>query len=68
MKRPAVAASDKEWYDYAYGRKNVHGIQKEWCYHRFGCKRWFLVIRDTSDNRVIETLQPQDDKEKEWAI
>lgn len=68
MKRPAVDASEKEWYEYAYGRKNVHGIQKEWCYHRFGCKRWFLVIRDTSDNRVFETLLPEDDKEKEWAI
>ncbi len=68
MKRPAVDASDKEWYDYAYGRKNVNGIQKEWCYHRLGCKRWFLVIRDTSDNRVIETFLPEDDREKEWAI
>lgn len=68
MKRPPVNASDREWYDYAYGRKNVRGIQKEWCYHRFGCKRWFLLIRDTSDNRVLDTLLPEDDKEKEWAI
>ncbi len=68
MKRPAADASDTEWYNYAYGRKNVYGIQKEWCYHRFGCKRWFLVLRDTRDNRLMETFLPEDDKEKEWAI
>jgi sarcosine oxidase subunit delta len=68
QRRPAVNASDKDWYDYAYGRKNIHGIQKEWCYHKFGCKRWFLAVRDTGDNRVLETFLPEDDKEKEWAI
>jgi heterotetrameric sarcosine oxidase delta subunit len=66
LRRPPVNASDQEWYNYAYGRKNIHGIQKEWCYHRFGCKRWFLVRRNTSDNTVLETFLPEDDREKEW--
>ena len=68
LKRPAVDASDMEWYNYAYGRRNVHGVQKEWCYHRFGCKRWFLLVRDTGNNTAKEAFLPEDDKEKEWKI
>jgi len=68
VRRPTVNASDAEWYNYVYGRKNIHGVQKEWCYHRFGCKCWFLVVRDTSNNNVLETFLPEDDKEKEWKI
>jgi sarcosine oxidase subunit delta len=68
LKRPSADASDSDWYNYVYGRKNVHGVQKEWCYHRFGCKHWFLVIRDTSNNNVLETFLPADDKVKEWKI
>ena len=66
MKRPRVDDSDLDWYNYVYGKKNPHGVQKEWCYHRLACKRWFLVRRDTSDNTVLETFLPEDDKEKEW--
>jgi heterotetrameric sarcosine oxidase delta subunit len=68
LRRPSADASDLDWYKYAYGKKNVHGVAKEWCYHRFGCKRWFLVVRDTSNNNVAETFLPEDDKEKEWKI
>jgi len=68
LRRPSVDASDAEWYHYAYGRRNVRGVEKEWWYHRFGCKRWILAIRDTSDNRVIETHRPRDDIEKEWTV
>ncbi|HKM75841.1 MAG TPA: sarcosine oxidase subunit delta [Candidatus Bathyarchaeia archaeon] len=68
LKRPLVEASDQDWYNYVYGRKNIHGVQKEWCYHRFGCKKWFLLVRDTSNNHVLETFLPKDDKQKEWAI
>jgi len=68
LKRPQVTASDIEWYNYVYGKRNVHGVQKEWCYHRFSCKQWFLVVHDTSSNQVLETFLPADDKVKEWKI
>jgi heterotetrameric sarcosine oxidase delta subunit len=68
LRRPTLDASDQEWYDYAYGRKNIRGVDKEWWYHRFGCKRWFLAIRDTTDNRVLQTFLPEDDKERNWTI
>jgi len=67
-KRPQVGAPDAEWYDYVYGKDNIHGVQKEWCYHSLGCRHWFLVVRDTSSNEVLETFPPADDKLKEWKI
>ena len=67
IRRPKPDASDREWYDYAYGRKNLPGVQKEWWYHRFGCKRWFLVLRDTRNNQVMKTFLPEEDKEAQVA-
>ncbi len=67
LRRPSVDAPDEEWYNYAYGRKNVRGVQKEWIYHRFGCKSWFIAVRDTRDNRVVDIYPPRDDKEREWV-
>ncbi len=60
MERPAPQDPDQEWYNYVYGRRNAYGEEKEWWYHRFGCKRWILAKRDTRDNRVIETLLPDE--------
>ena len=41
------AASDEEWADYLFYRKNPRGDHLEqWC-HVSGCRRWFNVKRDT---------------------
>ena len=55
QERPDVSASAETWTDYLYNRKNESGPQKEWWYHRAGCKVWFQVERDTERNEVIET-------------
>jgi heterotetrameric sarcosine oxidase delta subunit len=60
LKRPNKNASEKEWYDYVYGRDNIAGETTEWWYHRFGCKRWFLAVRDTRKNVVLRTLLPNE--------
>lgn len=49
----------REWADYLYARKNTLGIQKEWWYHRMGCRRWFLARRHTRTNEVLETFWPE---------
>ncbi len=36
-----------EWCDYVYLRDNIRGVQKEWWYHRDGCRTWFTVYRNT---------------------
>jgi sarcosine oxidase subunit delta len=56
--RPAPGASREAWVDYLYLRPNVAGVQREWWYHRLGCRRWLLAVRDTRTNAVAETFWP----------
>ena len=47
MRPDPDAATDKEWADYLFYRKNPKGDHLEqWC-HASGCRRWFNVKRDT---------------------
>jgi sarcosine oxidase subunit delta len=41
---------------YVYRRRNIAGVQKEWWYHRAGCKKWFQALRDTRNNDVLRTF------------
>jgi sarcosine oxidase delta subunit len=33
-------------------------VQREWWYHRAGCREWLQAVRNTVTNEVIETLIP----------
>jgi sarcosine oxidase subunit delta len=48
--RPDQGAPFDAWVDYVYMKSNERGTQTEWWYHRSGCRRWFLVERDTTCN------------------
>jgi len=54
IRRPDPAtASDAEWADYLFYRRNPKGRHRERWYHLHGCGRWFNAVRDTvSDNFV----------------
>jgi heterotetrameric sarcosine oxidase delta subunit len=45
-------ASPREVYAAAYMRRNVAGIQREWWFHRSGCRVWFQAERDTVTGEV----------------
>jgi len=45
--RPQLAATDKEWAEYLYSRKNPRGVHFERWVHVAGCGLWFNVARDT---------------------
>jgi sarcosine oxidase subunit delta len=53
--RPQGTPSVDEWGAYLYERTNVAGLQREWWYHRQGCKQWFIGTRDTVTNTVHST-------------
>lgn len=55
QRRPAPGSDPMTWANYRYLRNNVAGVQREWWYHRTGCKRWFQGLRDTVANREIVT-------------
>ena len=44
--------SFRELCEYNYFRRNVAGVQREWWYHRSGCRTWFQADRDTRTNEV----------------
>lgn len=56
VRRPAHGstsdASDDEWTDYLFFRRNTKGLHEEvWCHHQ-GCRQWFLIERDTVSHRI----------------
>ena len=58
--RPGPGAPHSELTAYLYARKNVAGEQREWWYHKFGCRKWFIGVRNTLTNEVLETAWPQE--------
>lgn len=56
--RPADRPSLRELGEYNYFRRNVAGVQREWWFHRSGCRAWFIAERDTRTNEVLLTELP----------
>jgi len=56
--RPSGSPSFREVNVYNYFRRNVAGVQREWWYHRSGCRTWFIAERDTRTNEVHFTALP----------
>ena len=44
--------SDDEWAEYLFMRKNIKGIQFERWNHAHGCRKWFNMVRDTSNDQI----------------
>src|SRR5215216_1099192 len=57
--RPASRPSQRELNAYNYFRRNVAGVQREWWFHRSGCRVWFVAERDTRTNVVQWTALPE---------
>lgn len=53
--RPRAKPGFRELNAYNYVRRNVAGRQREWWFHRSGCRAWFLAERDTRTNEVFLT-------------
>jgi sarcosine oxidase subunit delta len=51
--RPAGLDDDRAWADYVFGRGNLPGEQCEWWFHRLGCRRWFVAVRNLTSNQVL---------------
>ncbi len=56
--RPKQNPSFRELNEYNYFRTNAAGVQREWWYHRSGCRAWFVAQRDTTTNEVLSTELP----------
>jgi sarcosine oxidase, subunit delta len=58
--RPRERPTLRELGAYNYFRRNVAGVQREWWYHRSGCRAWFIAERDTRTNDVHWTALPEE--------
>jgi heterotetrameric sarcosine oxidase delta subunit len=56
--RPRSRPSLRELSRYNYFRRNVAGVQREWWFHRSGCRAWFIAERNTLTNEVLFTARP----------
>lgn len=58
--RPAHpdTVTDAVWAEYLYFRDNPKGLHRERWYHAYGCRRWFVVSRDTVTHEIKETYPP----------
>ena len=52
--RPASRPDRRELNAYNYFRRNVAGVQREWWFHRSGCRAWFIAERDTTMQYGVE--------------
>jgi heterotetrameric sarcosine oxidase delta subunit len=58
--RPRSRPTFRELNTYNYFRRNVAGVQREWWFHRSGCRAWFIAERDTRTNEVLMTARPDE--------
>ena len=52
------ALSDADWGAYLFVRDNPKGPYAERWSHSAGCRRWFNVVRDTANHRVLASYRP----------
>ena len=58
VSRPKARPDLHDLGAYNHFRANVAGVQREWWYHRSGCREWFKAERDTRTNTVLWTGEP----------
>lgn len=58
--RPEAGSGDEAWLGYSFATANSERAQKEWWFHTYGCRQWFLAVRDTATNEVSETSLPEE--------
>jgi sarcosine oxidase delta subunit len=58
--RPRSRPNERELNTLNCFHRNVTGPQREWRYHRSGCRAWCLAHRDTRANEVLWTALPEE--------
>ena len=50
------ALSDEEWGEYLFARKNTKGSSYERWTHTAGCRKFFIMKRNTVDYKIAKTM------------
>ena len=51
------ALADTDWAVYLFLRTNPEGRYRERWLHRYGCRRWFNVLRDTRTHEIFASYR-----------
>ena len=51
--RELASTDSQRDFDRVYLHANAAGPQIERWFHAYGCRRWFVIRRDTVENRVL---------------
>lgn len=54
------ALTDEEWAEYLFMRQNTKGTHYEQWAHTAGCRKFFVVKRDTLSYKIEETLKMEE--------
>jgi sarcosine oxidase subunit delta len=57
LKRPAIDAPERAWFEYVYLRDNPRGPHDELWLHSAGCRSWFKVRRDTHTHDILASAR-----------
>ena len=60
--------SDDEWAEYLFMRKNIKGVQFERWNHAHGCRKWFNMVRDTSNDEIKVVHKMGENKQTPYHI
>lgn len=45
--------SDEQWADFLFNRTNTKGLFRERWNHSQGCRKWFNIVRDTTNHTIL---------------
>lgn len=59
VQRPTdpAEATDQDWTDYLYRRRNPCGPHSEYWHHTMGCRQWLRIVRDTATQEIQTSEQ-----------
>ena len=54
---PFAEVSEDDWANYLFFPKNPKGPFAETWFHKFGCRQWFNVTRDTATHEILNVYR-----------
>ena len=54
------ALDDRAWGEYLFFKENVKGLTWERWEHAFGCRRWFVALRDNVSDTFLGFAKPNE--------
>tara|TARA_B100000795_G_scaffold58483_1_gene38907 strand:- start:2523 stop:2804 length:282 start_codon:yes stop_codon:yes gene_type:complete len=54
---PPSSVTEDEWANYLFYPTNTKGPFKETWFHKYGCRQWFNVTRNTATHEILNVYR-----------